>query len=248
MRYARFRDPAGMVRTGTYENGRIDAAGRRFDVEDPQVELLAPCEPSKIVCVGFNYEDHAAEVGKEIPERPELFFKTPNSVATPGSTIELLAGKDEITYEGELAVVIGEQCRHVDRADAERVIGGYTCMNDVTNRDDAEEERNWVRTEAFDGSAPLGPVVATPDEVPDDASIELFLNGERRQSSSIDNLACSVPELIEEITTYLTLEPGDVIATGTPAGDGELADGDRVEIEIEGIGTLEHGVRAPEIN
>ena len=246
MRYARFLDPAGMVRTGTYDGGRLEAAGRSYDADDPEIELLAPCEPSKIVCVGFNYEDHAAEVGKEIPERPELFFKTPNSVAPPGATIDLLPGKDEITYEGELAVVIGTQCRNVDASEAEDVISGYTCMNDVTNRDDAEEERNWVRTEAFDGSAPLGPVVATPDEVPDDASIELFLNGERRQSSSIDNLACSVPELIEEITTYLTLEPGDVIATGTPAGDGRLSDGDRVEISIEGIGTLEHGVSDPE--
>ncbi len=245
MRYARIRDPAGSIRTGIYDDGTVETAGRRYEIDDPDIDLLAPCDPSKIVCVGFNYEDHAAELGKEIPDRPELFFKTPNAVASPHSTVELLAGKEEITFEGELAVVIGTQCRHVDAADAEDVIAGYTCMNDVTNRDDAEEERNWVRTEAFDGAAPLGPVVATPDEVPPDASLELFLNGERRQSSSIDNLACSVPELIEEITTYLTLEPGDVIATGTPAGDGELAAGDRVEITIEGIGTLEHSVCAP---
>ena len=243
MHYARFRDPAGMIRTGTYDDGQLEAAGRSYGIDDPEIELLAPCEPTKIVCVGFNYEDHAAEVGKEIPDRPELFFKTPNSVAPPNATIDLLPGKEEITYEGELAVVIGTQCRDVDASEAEEVIRGYTCMNDVTNRDDAEEERNWVRTEAFDGSAPLGPVVATPDEVPDDASIEVFLNGDLRQSSTIDNLACPVPELIEEITTYLPLEPGDVIATGTPAGDGELADGDRIEITIEGVGTLEHGVR-----
>ncbi len=246
MRYARFRDQAGMIRTGTYKGDRISAAGRNYDVTDPDIDLLAPCEPSKIVCAGFNYPNHAEEVDEEIPDRPSLFFKTPNTVSTPGSTVELLAGKERITYEAELAVVIGTQCRHVDAADAEDVIRGYTCMNDVTNRDDAEREQNWVRGEAFDGSAPLGPAVGTPETVPEDASIELFLNGERRQASRIDELAFSVPELIEEITTYLTLEPGDVIATGTPAGTGELSDGDRVEITIEGVGTLEHDVSAPE--
>ncbi|MCQ4332117.1 fumarylacetoacetate hydrolase family protein [Natronomonas sp. F2-12] len=246
MRYVRFRDPAGTVRRGIYGDSRLEAAGRSYDIDDPEIELLAPCEPSKIVCVGFNYPAHADEVDEEIPERPSLFFKTPNAVAPHGATIELLPRKEEITYEGELAVVIGEQCRNVDAADAENVVHGYTCMNDVTNRDDADLERNWVRTEAFDGSAPLGPAVATPEEVPEDASIELFLNGERRQAASIDELAFSVPELIEEITAYLTLEPGDVIATGTPSGTGELSGGDTVEIEIEGIGTLEHGVSSPD--
>ena len=246
MHHARFRDPAGAIRTGEYDDGQLVAAGRTYDIDDPDIDMLAPCEPSKIVCVGFNYEDHAEEIDEEVPERPTLFFKTPNTVLPNGATVELLAGKERITYEGELAVVIGAQCRNVDAADAADVIRGYTCMNDVTNRDDAEREQNWVRGEAFDSSAPLGPVVATPDEVPDDASIELSLNGERRQSSSIDNLAFTVPELIEEITTYLTLEPGDVIATGTPAGTGELADGDRVEITIEGVVTLEHGVKGPE--
>ena len=247
MRHARFRDPAGTIRTGSYRDGELSAAGRTHDPGDPDVDLLAPCEPSKIVCVGFNYANHAEEVGEEIPDRPSLFFKTPNSVASPGSTVELLAGKERITYEAELAVVIDTQCRHVDATDADDVIRGYTCMNDVTNRDDAETEQNWVRGEAFDGSAPLGPAIAPPQAVPEDASIELYLNGERQQASSIDELVFSVPELIEEITAYLTLEPGDVIATGTPAGTGELSAGDRVEIEIEGVGALEHGVSSPAV-
>jgi len=125
------------------------------------------------------------------------------------------------------------------------VVAGYTCLNDITNRDDQEREQNWVRAKAFDNACPIGPNVATPEHVPEDASIECRVNGETKQSSSRDNLIFSVEEIIAEITEYLTLEPGDVIATGTPAGVGPLSDGDTVEVEIEGIGTLKHSVRIP---
>jgi len=141
--------------------------------------------------------------------------------------------------------VIDEQCRNVAREDAMDVVRGYTCLNDVSNRDDQNREQNWVRGKAFDGAAPTGPVLATPEEVPEDAEIELRVNGEPRQSSTIDHLIFPVPELIAEITTYMTLEPGDVISTGTPEGVGPLSDGDEVAVEIEGIGTLEHAVRTP---
>lgn len=223
--------------------GRLAFGDERFD--QAAVDVLPPCEPSKIVCVGLNYADHAAEQDQEVPDRPLLFLKTPNTVASHGETISLLPDKDRIDYEAELGVVIAERCRNVASRNAEDVIAGYTCVNDVSNRDDQLVEQNWVRGKSFDNAAPLGPVLATPEEVPDDAAIQLRQNGDLRQDSTIDEFIFGVPTLIEEITAYLTLEPGDVIATGTPAGVGPLEDGDTVEIEIEGVGTLRHGVRIP---
>jgi len=242
MRYIRFRDPAGSVRRGTFEDGTVQFGDDSYELDG--VDVPPPCEPSKIVCVGLNYADHAAERDSELPERPLLFFKTPNTAAAHGSTVRLPEGKERVDWEAELAVVIGEQCRNVETDEAMDVVEGYTCLNDISNRDDQDEEQNWVRGKAFDNAAPMGPVVATPDEVPDDASIELRVDGETKQSSSIDQFIFSVPELIAEITTHLTLEPGDVISTGTPAGVGPLSDGDHVAVEIEGIGTLEHDVQA----
>ncbi|MFB6139807.1 MAG: fumarylacetoacetate hydrolase family protein [Halosimplex sp.] len=244
MRQVRFRDPAGAERTGTYDDGTVRFGGATYDVDE--VDVLAPTEPTKIVCVGLNYADHAAESGMEVPDRPLLFLKPPNAVSSHGSTVELPAGKETVEWEAELGVVIDSQCKDVDAADAMDVVRGYTCVDDVSNRDDQRVEQNWVRGKAFDGAAPMGPVVATPDEVPDDAAIELRVNGETKQSSSREEFIFSVPELIEEITTYMTLEPGDVIITGTPAGVGPLSDGDTVEIEIEGVGTLEHDVTVPD--
>ncbi len=236
----RFRDPAGSVRQGQLDGDTILAASRRYDIS--RVEVLPPVEPSKIVCVGRNYAKHAEELNSDVPDRPLLFLKPPNTVASHGDEIPLPAGKDRVDHEAELAVVIGRQARNVDAADADKYIAGYTCFDDVSNRDDQNEEQNWVRGKAFDSSAPIGPVVASPESLPDDASIELRVNGETRQASTVAHMIFSVPELIEEITTYLTLEPGDVIATGTPEGVGPLSDGDHVGIEIEGVGTLEHSV------
>jgi len=167
-----------------------------------------------------------------------LFLKPPNTVAAHGDTITLPEGKEQVDWEAELGVVIGEQCRNVDADDAASVIAGYTVLCDISNRDDQREEQNWVRGKAFDGAAPMGPVVADPDHLPDDAAISLRVNGETQQSSDITQLIFSVPELIEEISTYMTLEPGDVISTGTPSGVGGLEDGDEVEVEIAGVETL----------
>ncbi|XVH33409.1 fumarylacetoacetate hydrolase family protein (plasmid) [Haloferacaceae archaeon DSL9] len=236
----RFIDPAGSVRTGEMSDGTISFGGKTYDGEE--VTLLPPCEPTKIVCVGLNYADHAEESGMEIPDRPLLFLKGPNTVAGPNDTVTLPAGKERVDWEAEFGVVIGEQCKSVAASDAMDVVSGYTCVNDISNRDDQEVETNWIRGKAFDGAAPLGPVLATPDEVPDDAEIQLRVNGEVKQDSSISKFIFDVPELIEEITTYMTLEAGDVISTGTPAGVGALSDGDSVEVEIEGIGVLEHDV------
>ncbi|PSQ16000.1 2-hydroxyhepta-2,4-diene-1,7-dioate isomerase [Halobacteriales archaeon QS_8_69_73] len=256
MRFVRFRDPNGDVRGGewTGEDGAEIRAypvdGRRYTVASERyaaadVELLPPTVPSKIVCVGLNYADHAAEQDEELPDRPLLFLKPPNALASHGATIELPAGKDRLDYEAELGVVVGERCRDVDAAEAASVVAGYTCVDDLSNRDDQRVETNWVRGKAFDGAAPIGPVVASPDEVPADAAVRCRVNGDLRQDSSRSEFIFSVPELLAEITSYMTLEPGDVVSTGTPAGVGPLSDGDSVEVTVEGVGTLRHDVTIP---
>jgi len=239
MHWMRFRDPAGAVRRGEYEDGTVSFGGRTHDVDD--VEVLPPAEPSKIVCVGRNYAKHAEERGEDVPDRPLLFLKPPNAVAGDGDTVTL-PGDNYVEHEAELAVVVGEQARNLDESEALDAVAGYTVANDVSNRTDQDREQNWVRGKAFDGACPLGPVLATPEEVPDDAAVELRVNGEVRQSSSIEHFVFDVPELLAEITEFVTLEPGDVVLTGTPEGVGELTDGDSVEVEVEGVGTLEHTV------
>ncbi|MXR51211.1 2-hydroxyhepta-2,4-diene-1,7-dioate isomerase [Halovenus sp. WSH3] len=252
MKRVRFRDPSGSVRTGQWleregetagDGGVLTFADREYDPAD--VDILPPVDPSKIVCIGRNYADHADEMGSEVPDRPLLFLKPPNAVASHGSDVRLPEGKDRIDYEAELGVVIGQQCRNVDQSEAMEYVDGFTCVVDLSNRDDQRKEQNWVRGKAFDNAAPLGPVVADPEHVPADASIDLWLNGENRQSSTREHLIFSIPELIAEITSYLTLEPGDVIATGTPEGVGPLSDGDTVTVEIGGVGRLEHTVTVP---
>ncbi|GAB3693026.1 fumarylacetoacetate hydrolase family protein [Halorubrum pallidum] len=247
MHRVRFRDPAGSIREGTYDpaSDTVAFAGEEYALDAPDIDVLPPTDPSKIVCIGRNYAEHAAELGNDVPDRPLLFLKPPNALSSHGDTVTVPAGKDRIDWEAEIAVVIGEQCKDVDADDAMDVVAGFTCMDDISNRDDQNKEQNWVRGKAFDNAAPLGPVLATPDEVPEDASVELRVNGETKQSSDRAHQIFDVPTLIEEITTYMTLEAGDVIATGTPEGVGPLSDGDTVEVEVEGVGTLEHDVRIP---
>ena len=245
MKFVRFRDPAGAVRRGELDSGHVHFGNESYDLESDRIDVLPPSEPSKIVCIGRNYADHAAEMGSDVPDRPMLFLKPPNTLAGHGDTVTVPAGKERIDYEAELGVVIGEQCRDVPEAKAMDVVEGFTCVNDLSNRDDQRQEQNWVRGKAFDGAAPVGPVLATPDEVPADAAVRSWVNGEQRQDGSLEQLIFPIPELIAEITSYLTLEPGDVIATGTPEGVGKLADGDEIEVEVEGVGTLENTVRIP---
>ncbi len=256
MRLVRFRDPTGDVRRGEW-TGEHDAEIRANPADGSrvtatpefyaaaEVEILPPCTPSKVVCVGLNYADHADEQGKDVPDRPLLFLKPPNTVASHRETVTLPAGKERLDYEAELGVVIGERCRDVDAEDAAGVVAGYTCVNDLSNRDDQALETNWVRGKAFDDAAPIGPVLASPDEVPADAAVRCRVDGELRQDSSRDRFIFPVPELVAEITSYVTLEPGDVVSTGTPAGVGPLADGDTVEVTVEGVGTLRNDVTIP---
>jgi len=227
-------------RTGELVDGAVRSAGETFSLAE--VRLHAPCVPTKIVCVGRNYAAHAEEMGRDVPTEPLLFFKPPSAVIAPEDEI-VLPGDGEIHYEAELAVVIGRRCRNVSAKEARDVILGYTCMNDVSDRTVQAWEKNWVRAKGFDTSAPLGPWIAARDEIEEPFHVTLKLNGEIRQDGWTSALIFPIAELIETITAFMTLEPGDVIATGTPAGVGPLASGDVVEVKIDGIGALRNSVR-----
>lgn len=260
MKKVRFEDPAGSIREGVWTDEGIEFAHETY--EPGEVNILPSVSPSKIVCLGANYVEHINEGNGDIPERPMLFLKGPNALAGHGDTVtipevdvdgELLPddypmdiGDGRIDYEAELGVVIGKQCKHVAADDADDVIAGYTCANDISNRDDQAAEVNWVRGKAFDNASPVGPVMATPEHVEDDPLIRCYLNGELVQDSSDDEMVFSVAEAIEAITEFITLEEGDLVLMGTTYGVGPLSDGDTVEIEIEGIGTLEHSVAEAE--
>ncbi|MEX0754302.1 MAG: fumarylacetoacetate hydrolase family protein [Actinomycetota bacterium] len=250
MRLVRFRfgdriahgvaDPGGTVRVleGTFFESPVPT-GEEVALDD--VRLLAPVLPSKVVCVGKNYEDHVAEFGGAVPEEPVLFLKPTTAVSGPGDPIPLLPFSRRVDYEGELAVVIGALARSVPAEEAGRVILGYTCGNDVTLRDIQGKDQQWTRAKGFDGSCPLGPWVETELD-PIDVRVETRVNGDTRQSATTALMVFGVAELIEFITGFMTLLPGDVLMTGTPEGVGRLAAGDRVEVEIDGIGTLANPV------
>jgi 2-keto-4-pentenoate hydratase/2-oxohepta-3-ene-1,7-dioic acid hydratase in catechol pathway len=213
--------------------------GEEVPLDD--VRLLAPVLPSKVVCLGKNYAAHAAEFGGDVPEEPLIFLKPSTSVIGPGDTIPLPSISRRVDYEGELAVVIGRLARSVRAEDAFRYILGYTCANDVTLRDLQKKDGQWARAKGFDGSCPLGPWIET-DLDPNDAPIETRVNGETRQSATTAELVFGVATVIEFITTFMTLLPGDVVLTGTPEGVGRLEPGDRVEVEVDGVGVLANPV------
>ncbi len=240
MRSGRFV-AAGRVRRGNFDEDTAYSKGRSWPVEE--VRLLPPVRPRNIVCLGRNYAEHARELGHTIPERPLLFLKPPSSVVGPGDPI-VLPPSPRVDYEGELAVVIGRRCRNVSPRRAEDVILGYTCLNDVTDRDAQGWEQNWVRAKGFDTSCPLGPWVVSPDELEFPLVVETRLNGELRQRGDTRLLLLGIPETIAEISSFMALDRGDVIATGTPSGVGPLRAGDTVQVSIDGIGCLANPVRA----
>jgi 2-keto-4-pentenoate hydratase/2-oxohepta-3-ene-1,7-dioic acid hydratase in catechol pathway len=213
------------------------------EVPFDDVRLLAPVLPSKLVCVGKNYAAHAAEFGMSVPEEPLLFLKPSTAVIGPHDPIHLLPISRRVDYEGELAVVIGALARHVRTEDAARFVLGYTCANDVTLRDLQKTDDQWARAKGFDGSCPLGPWIET-DLDPTDVRVETRLNGDIRQAGQTSDMVFGVATLIEYITSFMTLLPGDVILTGTPEGVGALSAGDTVEVEVEGVGTLANPVEA----
>lgn len=209
-------------------------------------KLLAPCEATKLVCVGKNYYDHIEEMRSMLdashnPERPTLFLKAPNALNVPEGDVHAPDFVGRLDYEGELAVVMKRRAKDVPAADALDYVLGYTCLNDVTARDIQKGDGQWARGKNMDGFAPLGPVVT--DEVePDHLSITTRLNGKVVQQSNTELLITSVREVVAFITASMTLEPGDVIATGTPAGVGAMVPGDTVEVEIAGIGVLRNHI------
>lgn len=205
------------------------------------VKVLPPLVPRKIVCVGLNYKDHAAEVGKKLPPEPLLFFKPSTSVIGPGQPIKLPPGVGRVDYEAELAIVIGRRAHRVAGAKALDYIFGMTCLNDVTARDMQNKEPQYTRCKSFDTFAPIGPCIATPfDATP--RLVEAWVNGQRRQGSTTAELIFPIEHLVEYITFVMTLEPGDVISTGTPPGVGRLNAGDVVTVKVEGVGELQNPV------
>ncbi|MDV0445078.1 putative protein YisK [Methanimicrococcus sp. At1] len=216
------------------------------------VLVLPPVNPSKIVCAGLNYKDHAKELNMELPENPLLFLKPPSAILSHEGLIEYPTESGQVDYEAELGIVIGKTCRHVSADDAFDYVLGYTCFNDVTARDLQRADGQWTRAKSFDTFAPAGPFIVTPEELsqnglsPDNLMISCRVirneNEEVRQNSSTSEFIFNISELISFISSVMTLETGDIIATGTPPGVGELLVGDVVEVEIEGIGILRNTV------
>ena len=202
-------------------------------------------QPSKIVCIGRNYADHAKELGNEVPKEPLIFLKPPSALLPPGGTIVLPPVSKQVEFEGEIGVVIGKRAQHVAEGDAESFIAGYTCVNDVTCRDLQKTDGQWTRAKGFDTFCPVGPSVVALDWRT--LSIVTRVNGAERQRGMSSDMIFSIPRLVAHVSAIMTLEPGDLIATGTPAGVGKLAPGDVVEVEIPGIGILSNHVTAQEL-
>ncbi|MBF6045758.1 DUF2437 domain-containing protein [Streptomyces sp. NRRL B-1677] len=219
--------------------GDFERSGTKVPLD--KVRLLPPVLPSKVVAIGRNYAEHAAELGNEVGDLPVAFLKPSTSVIGPGAAIEYPSFSSELHHEAELAVVIGRMCREVPRERVKDVILGYTCANDVTARDAQQREKQWARAKGFDTSCPLGPWIETELD-PSDLGIMCTVNGEQRQLGRTADMVRSIEDLIVHITEAMTLLPGDVVLTGTPAGVGPLNVGDEVAVTIEGIGTLTNKV------
>lgn len=199
--------------------------------------------PTKIVCVGRNYIEHAKELGNELPEQPLIFLKPPSAIIADGDAIVLPPQSERVEHEGEIGVVIGTRARHVLAADAWQYVAGFVPLNDVTARDLQRSDPQWTRAKGFDTFCPIGRSKSSDGVDPSKLEVICRVNGEVRQHGRAEQMAFPIPVLIEYITSVMTLEPGDVIATGTPAGVSPIMRGDVVEVEIPGIGTLSNPVR-----
>ena len=219
----------------------VGAAGptRRID----QVRLLAPVTPSKVVCVGRNYAEHAAEFGNEAPSEPLIFLKPPTAIIGPDAPVVYPAISERVDHEGELAVVIGRTCRHLQGDEAGSVIFGYTIANDVTARDLQRKDGQWTRGKGFDTFGPVGPWIDT-DFDPSNRSVRCTVNGELRQDGNTALMIHSVARILAYVSDFMTLEPGDIVMTGTPAGVGPVLPGDTMVVQIDGLGELSNPVIA----
>ncbi|WP_205327913.1 fumarylacetoacetate hydrolase family protein [Glycomyces sp. YM15] len=256
MRIARIAQPTGMSFAVLEGEGpgataaeieghpfaQIKLTGQRWALED--VRLLAPILPSKVVCVGRNYADHAAELGNEVPKEPLIFLKPSTSVIGPSEAIRLPAVSDQVEHEAELAVVIGlHGARGLDREAAKSAIYGYTCANDVTARDLQQQDVQFTRAKGFDSFCPIGPWIETsPDADMAATEIRCEVNGEVRQLGSTKDMVFDPAAIVAYVSQVMTLLPGDVVLTGTPAGVGPLQAGETVSVSVAGIGTLSNKV------
>jgi len=238
-RFGQIKDNVIEELDGSYLAGNPLPTGKRIPLDDAR--LLCPTLPTKVICVGLNYRDHAEEMGVSLPDEPCLFMKPETSVIGPDDEIVHPAMTQRMDYEAELGIVIGQPLHHADTETVRHGILGYTCVNDVTARDLQTRDGQWTRAKGFDTFCPIGPWIV--DEVnPDRLDISLHLNGDIRQQSNTRQFVCSALELVGFISRIMTLRPGDVVATGTPAGIGPMRPGDQVEVRIEGIGSLRNTV------
>jgi len=205
------------------------------------VKLLAPCTPSKVVCLGLNYRPHADEVQANLPKLPLLFLKPSTAVIGPQEDVILPKNYTRVDYEAELGIVIGKKGKNIPESQVKEYIFGYTCLNDITERDQQMADGQWTRGKSYDTFCPIGPYINT-DIIPEDILVELFLNGEKKQSDRTSSLLFNIPYIISFISGIMTLLPGDVIATGTPAGISSMKPGDIVEVKIENIGILKNKI------
>lgn len=205
--------------------------------------LLPPCCPSKIVCVGRNYPEHARELGNEPPKEPLIFLKPPSSLIASGDQIVYPAISERVDFEGELGVIIGQRARHVKASDAAAYVLGYTCVNDVTARDLQRKDGQWTRGKGFDTFCAVGPVMIPREDIDfEQLVVRTLVDGETKQRAPVTEMMFSVDVIIAYVSEFMTLEPGDLIATGTPPGVGPLLPGSHVRVEIAGIGVLENTV------
>ena len=227
------------IHSGNSATALGEATGESMELSDAQ--LLAPVDPRKIVAVGRNYAEHAKELGNEAPSEPIIFLKPSTAVLSPNGLIVRPPQSQRVDFEGELAIVIGKTARNIAASNWRTVVLGFTCANDVTARDLQKKDVQFTRGKSFDTFCPLGPCIET-DVDPSALSLRTRVNGEIKQNGNTRDMVFNCGAIIEFITSVMTLEPGDVILTGTPAGVGPLAGGDHVEVEIEGIGVLQNVV------
>jgi 2-keto-4-pentenoate hydratase/2-oxohepta-3-ene-1,7-dioic acid hydratase in catechol pathway len=242
VRYAVWAGTRVSLLPSDYNFSAVDVAGERDFLDSEEIKLLSPVTPSKIVCVGRNYREHAAELGNKMPDEPLLFLKAPSALIGADDRIELPGASQQVEHEGELGVVIGRTARKLSSSDDPlSYVFGYTCVNDVTARDLQRKDVQFTRGKSFDTFCPVGPWIET-DLNPNDLVVETRLNGEVKQKGNTADMAFPVSFLIRYISEIMTLYPGDLIATGTPAGVSRLRHGDTVEVEVTGIGVLRNEV------
>ncbi len=251
--FVRFKKNGEGVYGQVTPEGVYRISGTPFDRPAPEewvgqvddLDLLPPVEPSKIVCIGLNYRDHAAETGATVPEEPVMFLKPLTTLIGPGDTIRMPPQSTRVDYEGELGIVIGREIFCPDPVDARRAIFGYVCSNDVTARDLQRKDGQWTRGKGFNTFCPVGPYLNSDVDL-GDRGIETRLNGEVRQSSNFGEMVFDAEYLVHFVSQVMTLYPGDLIMTGTPSGIGHVSAGDVVEVEIEGFGVLKNRVVSAE--